>query len=64
METTLVSGATGVVGYHIAGALMRRGRPIRALVRSMERARRILPVECELIQGDITDKESVKRALL
>jgi dihydroflavonol-4-reductase len=63
METTLVTGATGLVGYHIANALMRRGRSVRALVRSVERARRILPEECELIQGDITDKESVKRAL-
>lgn len=63
METTLVTGATGQVGYHIARALMRRGRSIRALVRCMEGARRILPKECELIQGDITDAESVKRAL-
>jgi dihydroflavonol-4-reductase len=63
METTLVSGATGLLGYHIAGALMKRGRSVRVLVRSVERARRILPEECELIQGDITDKESVTRAL-
>jgi dihydroflavonol-4-reductase len=63
METTLVTGATGLVGFHITSALMRRGRSIRALVRSVERARRILPEECELIQGDITDKGSVRRAV-
>jgi dihydroflavonol-4-reductase len=63
METTLVTGATGLVGYHIASALMRRGRSVKALVRSVEKARRILPEDCELMQGDITDKESVKRAL-
>ncbi len=63
MDRTLVTGATGLVGYHIACSLMRRGRSVRALVRSGERARRVLPEECELIQGDITDKESMKRAL-
>lgn len=63
MDTTLVTGATGLVGYHIVSALMKRGRPVKALVRSVERAKLILPEECELIQGDITDKESVKRAL-
>ncbi len=63
MEMTLVTGATGLIGYHITTSLMRRGRSVRALVRSVERARRILPEECELMQGDVTDKESVKRAL-
>lgn len=63
METTLVTGATGLVGYNIVAALMRRGRPVRALVRSVERAKRVLPEQCELVEGDITDRASFKRAL-
>lgn len=63
METTLVTGATGLVGYNIVAALTRRGRSIRALVRSVERARSILPKQCELVEGDVTDKASFKRAL-
>jgi dihydroflavonol-4-reductase len=63
MDTTLVTGATGLVGYNIVAALMRRGRAIRALVRSVERAGRILPEQCELVEGDITDKSSFKRAM-
>jgi nucleoside-diphosphate-sugar epimerase len=33
------------------------------LVRSVERAGRILPAPCELVEGDITDKASLTRAL-
>jgi dihydroflavonol-4-reductase len=63
MDATLVTGGTGLVGFHIVNALVRRGRPVRALVRSLERARRLLPAECDLIEGDVTDRPSVKRAL-
>ena len=63
MDATLVTGATGLVGYNIVAALMRRGRPVRALVRSVERAGRILTEQCELVEGDITDKPSFKRAM-
>jgi nucleoside-diphosphate-sugar epimerase len=63
METTLVTGATGLVGYNIIAALIRRGRPVRALVRSVEKARQVLPEQCELFEGDITDKESFKLAM-
>ena len=63
METTLVTGATGLVGYNVVDALLKRNRKVRALVRSMEKGKRLLPDECELIQGDITDKDSVDKAM-
>ena len=63
METTLVTGATGLVGYNIVDALLKRNRRVRALVRSIEKGKRLLPVECELIQGDTTDKDSISNAM-
>ena len=63
METTLVTGATGLVGYNVVAALLKRNRRVRALVRSIEKGKRLLPEECELIQGDITDKDSIDKAM-
>src|SRR6185436_17288536 len=61
--TTFLTGGTGIVGNAIAAELVRRGRKVRALVRSLERGRALLPVECELVQGDVTDAASVQSAL-
>ena len=62
-RTTLLTGGTGIVGNAIAAELVRRGRRVRALVRSLERGRALLPAECELVQGDVTDAASVTSAL-
>jgi dihydroflavonol-4-reductase len=61
--TTLLTGGTGIVGNAIAAELVRRGRRVRALVRSLERGRALLPPTCELVQGDVTDPDSVRRAV-
>jgi dihydroflavonol-4-reductase len=61
--TTLLTGGTGIVGNAIAAELVRRGRRVRALVRSLERGTALLPPECELVQGDVTDADSVARAV-
>ena len=63
METTLVTGATGLVGYNVVDALLKRNRRVKALVRSTEKGKRLLPEECELVQGDITDKDSLVKAM-
>lgn len=59
---TLVTGATGLVGYNIVRALLNENRQVKALVRSLEKAKRILPSECELVKGDITDITSIENA--
>jgi nucleoside-diphosphate-sugar epimerase len=59
----LVTGATGKVGHAVALALLARGDHVRALVRSPEKARRLLPAEVELAEGDVTDESSVRSAL-
>ncbi len=63
MDMTLVTGATGLVGYHIVHALLQRGRHIKALVRSIDKGKALLPEACELVQGDITDQAAVRRAV-
>ena len=63
MQNTLVTGGTGLVGYNIIQSLLKRGRPVKALVRSAEKARSVLPASVELIQGDITEPVSIARAI-
>jgi len=52
-KQTLVTGGTGMVGHFIVQSLLRRGHRVRALVRSLDKGRRLLP-DCELIEGDVT----------
>lgn len=58
----LVTGATGLVGYHVVQALLNNRRSVRALVRDPERAGKILPSACKLFQGDIEDEHSLDAA--
>ncbi len=60
---TLLTGGTGIVGNSIARELSRRGRAVRALVRSPERGRALLPAGVEVVAGDVTDAASVRRAM-
>jgi len=60
---TLVTGATGIVGGAIVRELLRRGREVRALVRSPARAQALVPAACTLVPGDVTERDSVERAM-
>src|SRR5688500_5151315 len=59
----LVTGATGLIGQGLVQALCARGARVRALVRDLERARRLLPTGVELAPGDITDVATLRPAL-
>lgn len=63
MDATLVTGGTGLIGFNVVQALLRRGRRVRVLVRSIDKGLALLPKECELAQGDVTDAASVRRAM-
>ncbi len=63
MGTTLVTGATGLVGFHVVQSLLMRGRHVRVLVRSIDKGKALLPAECKLVQGDVTDPAAVRRAM-
>ena len=61
--TVLVTGGTGFVGSHIVHRLRTEERPVRCLVRSAQKAERLATWGCELAEGDVTDRESVRHAL-
>jgi dihydroflavonol-4-reductase len=63
MSQVLLTGGTGLLGNALARELIARKRSVRALVRSVERAKGVLPLECELVKGDVTDLASVRRAM-
>jgi len=62
-DPVLLTGGTGIVGNSLAQALLAAGRRVRALVRSPDRGRACLPVDCELVVGDVTEPGSVRAAL-
>jgi len=61
----LVTGATGFVGPKVVRALRDQDRPVRCLVRepSAGSAELLAAWGCELVQGDMTDAASLRRAV-
>lgn len=59
MKPALVTGASGFLGWHVAQALLRRGIPVRALVRN---PKAVSDLDAELVAGDLRDAGSVRRA--
>ena len=58
----LVTGATGFVGGNLARELCARGYEVRALVRPGSSVLTIEDTSVERVEGDILDRESVRRA--
>jgi uncharacterized protein YbjT (DUF2867 family) len=58
-----VAGATGETGSRIVNLLVQRGVPVRALVRAPVTAREKLPIEVELIKGDVADQAGLRNAI-
>jgi dihydroflavonol-4-reductase len=66
MTTTLVTGASGFVGSHVARQLVAGGQSVRILARpsSNRRALEGVPVErVERVEGDLRDASSLARAM-
>lgn len=63
-ERILVTGATGLLGSHLAEQLVERGQPVRALVRPTSDARYLRSLGVELVEGDLTDSETCRRAVV
>jgi dihydroflavonol-4-reductase len=61
VKPTLVTGATGFVGWHVARRLLERGEQVRALVRDPARLKELEDVDG--FQGDLRDPESLARAV-
>lgn len=58
-----VAGATGETGRRIVQALVQRQIPVKALVRTLEKGREVLPAEVELVVGDVLDPQSLESAM-
>jgi dihydroflavonol-4-reductase len=60
---TLVTGATGFLGSHVARQLAGRGEQVRVLVRPSSETRALDGLEAERFIGDLRDVSSLDRAL-
>jgi NADH dehydrogenase len=59
----LVTGAAGYLGNNIVRRLAEQGKPVRAMVRNVEKANQRLASlkdKIEIVQGDVTDREGLK----
>jgi dihydroflavonol-4-reductase len=58
MKPTLVTGASGFLGWHVARLLVERGHRVKALVR-----RKVRDLDIEPVPGDLRDPAAVERAV-
>lgn len=58
-----VSGATGFIGGRLAEKLIQEGHQISALVRSPSKAKHLADMGITLLEGDITDKDSMRAGM-
>lgn len=61
--TTLITGASGFVGSAVLRRLVDAGERVRALVRPASDRRNLQDLPVEVVNGDLTDPSSVRRAL-
>ncbi len=61
MKPTLVTGATGFIGWHVARLLGERGHKVRALLRPSSTLREL---DVEPVRGDLRDAGSLDRAVV
>ncbi len=60
MALTLVTGASGFLGWHVARVLAERGHRVRALCRPTSQLREL---DVERVTGDLRDPDSLRRAI-
>lgn len=61
--TTLVTGAAGFLGSHVARQLVARGESVRVLLRASSSNRAISDLPLEYVTGDLRDPASLDRAM-
>lgn len=60
--TTLVTGATGLVGNNVVRALLAQGHHVRVLARATSDSRPFAGLDVEIASGDVCDADAVQRA--
>ena len=61
--TTLVTGATGFVGSHVARQIVNAGHSVRVLVRASSNLKLLEGLPVERVEGDLRDAASLGRAM-
>jgi 2-alkyl-3-oxoalkanoate reductase len=63
VKQNVITGATGLLGSHIAERLTARGEKVRALVRPTSDVSYLKTIGVELVVGDLGDPDALRRAL-
>jgi dihydroflavonol-4-reductase len=63
VRLALVTGGTGFVGANVVRELLRDGVPVRVLVRARSDRRALTGLDVEVVEGDLTDRSSIERAV-
>ena len=58
-----VTGGTGFIGKHVVHKLRERGDHVAALVRSPEKAGDLRELGCEIVEGDLSNVEAIRRGV-
>jgi uncharacterized protein YbjT (DUF2867 family) len=59
----VVIGAGGALGAAIVQNLAQQNKDVRAVVRNVDRARKVLPNSAEIVMADASNPESIKSVL-
>lgn len=62
-NVALVTGANGHLGNNLVRLLIEKGIPVRASIRNNKNIAVLKGLNCEVVQADITDKQSLLNAL-
>jgi len=63
MPTAFVTGATGFLGRHLIDVLLEENWSITAMVRDLDAASKILSSKVQLVAGDLTRPETMRKAM-
>lgn len=58
-----VTGGSGFIGQHIVRKLLARGYEVSVLARSAQSAERLAAMGADVVPGDVTDVESMRKAM-
>jgi dihydroflavonol-4-reductase len=58
-----VTGGTGFIGRHLVGKLRERGDEVAVLVRTAGKADDLRRLGCEIIEGDLSDTDAIRRGV-